>query len=391
MDDHGAGPHAAAADEVEDKNICGTVVYLLFRRCFLFTEQGGTVPRAKGTALFEVPFEVLFEKYSEMQALREILILIGGNVMKQDNQSKERAGAENQEKKIAMEVSVVTVVINLLLSVLKLAAGILAHSGAMISDAVHSASDVFSTFVVMIGVALSGRKSDRDHPYGHERFECVVSIILAILLAATGLGIGYSGIETIMGDAGPIQIPGKLALAAAVVSIVIKEWMYWYTRAAAKKIKSGALMADAWHHRSDALSSVGAFIGIFGAMMGFPVLDPAASVIICVFIEKVAFDIFKDAVDKMIDKSGPEELTAQLREVISRQQGVEGIDDIKTRMFAAKLFVDVEIAADGNLTLTEAHRIAEHVHSVVEQDFPEVKHCMVHVNPVKEEEVQRIP
>lgn len=304
-----------------------------------------------------------------------------------DNQAEQGFKEEkvvNTEKKIAMEVSVITVVINLLLSVLKLAAGIIASSGAMISDAVHSASDVLSTFVVMIGVAISSRQSDEDHPYGHERFECVVSILLAIMLAATGIGIGYSGFEKITGDAGALKIPGKMALAAAVISIITKEWMYWYTRAAAKKINSGALMADAWHHRSDALSSIGAFIGIFGAMMGFPILDPIASVVICLFIIKVAFDIFKDAVDKMIDKSGPEEMTVKLRDVIEKLDGVDGIDDIKTRMFAAKLFVDVEIAADGNLTLTEAHKIAEHVHSVVEAQFIEVKHCMVHVNPTKE-------
>lgn len=301
--------------------------------------------------------------------------------MGKNKQTKERTDAMNSDKKIAMKVSVVTVVINLLLSVLKLTAGIIAHSGAMISDAVHSASDVMSTFVVMIGVMLSSRKSDEEHPYGHERLECVVSIILAIMLAATGIGIGYSGFEKIMGDAEALLIPGKMALAAAVISIVTKEWMYWYTRGAAKKINSGALMADAWHHRSDALSSIGAFIGIFGAMMGLPILDPIASVVICFFIIKVAFDIFQDAVDKMVDKSGPEEMTVKLREVIGTQPGVMGIDDIKTRMFAAKLFVDVEIAADGDQTLTEAHRIAEHVHSMVEKEFPEVKHCMVHVNP----------
>lgn len=288
------------------------------------------------------------------------------------------------EKKIAMEVSIVTVVVNLLLSILKFVAGILANSSAMISDAVHSASDVLSTFAVMIGISLASRKSDKNHPYGHERFECVVSIILALLLALTGFGIGYSGFEKVTGDASLIKIPGKLALAASVISVATKEWMYWYTRRAAKKINSGALMADAWHHRSDALSSVGAFIGIFGAMMGFPILDPLASIIICIFIEKVAFDIFKDAVDKMIDKSGPEELTLQLQEVIKTQEGVLRIDDIKTRMFAAKLFVDVEIAADGTMSLNDAHKIAERVHDAVEVRFPDVKHCMVHVNPYTE-------
>lgn len=301
----------------------------------------------------------------------------------QSNQRNQKRKAASSEKSIAMKVSTVTVVINLLLSVLKLIAGVIAHSGAMISDAVHSASDVLSTFAVMIGVSLSSKKSDACHPYGHERLECVVSIILSILLAGTGGGIGFAGIETIVENAGPIQIPGKLALAAAVISIITKEWMYWYTRKAAKTIKSGALMADAWHHRSDALSSIGAFIGILGAMLGLPILDPVASVVICIFIEKAAFEIFKDAIDKMVDKSGPEEIVRQMHTLIGEQDGVETVDDIKTRMFAAKLFVDVEIAVDGNLTLAEAHKIAECVHDIIEQKFEDVKHCMVHVNPAK--------
>ena len=287
------------------------------------------------------------------------------------------------EKEIAMRTAGVTVMINVMLSVLKLWAGITAHSGAMISDAVHSASDVLSTFAVMIGVSLANKKSDKGHPYGHERMECVVSIVLAMILAVTGAGIGFAGIEEIAGKAGTIQIPGKLALAAAVLSIAVKEWMYWYTRSAAKRIRSGALMADAWHHRSDALSSVGAFVGILGAILGFPFLDPAAGIVICVFIERAAYTIFKDAIDAMIDKAGPEELTQKMCQSIGMQEGVEAVDDIKTRRFAAKLYVDVEIAVDGSLSLSEAHNIAECVHSSVEAEFPEVKHCMVHVNPVE--------
>lgn len=288
----------------------------------------------------------------------------------------------NQSQSIAMHVSTVSVIINLVLSALKLLAGIIANSGAMISDAVHSASDVFSTFVVMIGVTIAGKDSDNEHQYGHERLECVASFLLAVVLAATGLGIGITGIKKVMnGNYGELEIPGMLALVAAIVSIAVKEWMYWYTRAAAKKINSGALMADAWHHRSDALSSIGAFVGILGARMGFPVLDPIASIVICVFIEKAAFDIFKDSVDKMVDKACPEEITDNMRKIIMEQPGVEEIDVLKTRLFGAKMYVDVEILVDGELTLIKAHEIAERVHDAIEEKFPEVKHCMVHENP----------
>lgn len=286
------------------------------------------------------------------------------------------------ESALAMKVSVVSIVINLLLSLIKLLAGIFANSGAMISDAVHSASDVFSTFVVMIGFKLSSKKPDKEHPYGHERFECVASVILAVVLAGTGLGIGFKGIECITGTVPEkLEIPGTLALVAAVVSVVVKEIMYQYTRYAAKKVNSGALMADAWHHRSDALSSIGAFAGILGARLGFPVLDPLASVIICVFIEKAAFDIFRDAVDKMIDKACPEETVGKMREVILSTEGVIGIDEIKTRLFGSKIYVEVEILMDSSKTLIEAHDTAERVHDLIEAEFPDVKHCMVHVNP----------
>lgn len=288
--------------------------------------------------------------------------------------------AENN--RIAYRVSVVSIVVNLVLSALKLFAGIWAKSGAMISDAVHSASDVFSTFIVIIGVTISGKSSDEGHQYGHERMECVASCILAVILAATGIEIGKVGVDNILsGSTKELAIPGMLALVAAVVSIVVKEWMFWYTRAAAKKINSGALMADAWHHRSDALSSVGAFVGIFGARMGYPVLDSVASVIICIFILKAAFDIFKDAMDKMVDKACPAEVEEKMKEVISSQDGVLRVDELKTRLFGDKIYVDVEFSADGNLTLSQGHEIAEDVHEAIEREFPTVKHCMVHVNP----------
>lgn len=298
-----------------------------------------------------------------------------------ENQKNE---AVSVDKKIAMRVSTVSIVVNVMLSIFKLFAGIFAKSGAMISDAIHSASDVFSTFIVIIGVNIANKKSDKEHQYGHERLECIASIILAVILFATGIGIGIDGIKKIMeGNYGNLKIPGVLALIAAVVSIVVKEWMYWYTRSAAKKINSGALMADAWHHRSDALSSIGAFIGIFGARLGFPILDPIASVIICIFIGKAAFDVFKDSIDKLVDKSCDDVIVKKMRTIIMNEDGVIRIDSLRTRLFGAKIYVDIEIAADGSKTLTDTHEIAERVHNVVELNFESVKHCMVHVNPYK--------
>lgn len=286
-------------------------------------------------------------------------------------------------QKLAMHVSLVTILGNLVLSVFKLAAGIIAHSGAMVSDAVHSASDVLSTFVVIAGVKLSGKASDKEHPYGHERFECVAAILLAVMLAATGIGIGWAGIRNITGDSSALTVPGGLALVAAVISIVSKEAMYWYTRAAAKKIGSSALMADAWHHRSDALSSIGSFVGILGARLGLPVLDPIASVVICVFILKAAFDVFRDAVSKMTDRACSDEVENQMRQAVLAQDGVLGVDRLKTRLFGDRVYVEVEISADAQAPLEQAHEVATRVHDAMEDQFPVVKHCMVHVNPMQ--------
>ena len=288
----------------------------------------------------------------------------------------------NEFKKVANQVSIVTIVGNIVLAVFKLMAGIIAHSGAMISDAVHSASDVFSTFVVMIGIRMSTKESDKEHPYGHERLECVAAIVLAMVLFMTGFGIGASAFKNIIsGNYAALQVPGILALLAAIVSIVVKEAMYWYTRHYAKKIDSGALMADAWHHRSDAFSSVGALVGIGGARMGYPVMDSVASLVIFFFILKAAYDIFKDAMDKMVDHACDEETEAQISECVMEQEDVLGIDMLQTRIFGNKIYVDVEIQVNGDYTLREAHNIAEDVHERIENSFPKVKHIMVHVNP----------
>ena len=277
---------------------------------------------------------------------------------------------KNEFQKVANKVSIVTIIGNTMLSVMKLLAGVIAHSNAMISDAIHSASDVFSTFIVMIGIKLSSKSADKEHPYGHERLECVAAIVLSIVLFITGLGIGSNALKAVtQGDYDHLQVPGILALIAAIVSIVSKEAMYWYTRHYAKKIDSSALMADAWHHRSDAFSSIGALVGIAGARMGFPV--------------KAAYDIFKDAMDKMVDHSCDEETENQIRDCVRKNKYVEGIDLLQTRIFGNKIYVDMEIALDGSMSLREAHKIAESVHDSIEQNFPKVKHIMVHVNPSK--------
>ncbi len=302
--------------------------------------------------------------------------------MKKENEKKK----DNNVQTIANRVSLVTIIANAILAIFKLIAGIVAHSNAMISDAIHSASDVFSTFVVIIGIKLASKESDKEHPYGHERMECVAAIVLAMILFVTGLGIFMDAFEAILGGAyAEIKVPGMLAFVAAIVSIVVKEAMYWYTRYYAKKLDLGALMADAWHHRSDALSSVGALIGIAGARMGYPIMDSVASLVIFVFIIKAAYDIFMDAVDKMVDHACPDEMECEIRNCVMENADVRGIDLLQTRMFGNKIYVDIEIAVDGEYSLRKAHLIAEDVHERIEDRFKKVKHIMVHVNPAEKD------
>lgn len=286
------------------------------------------------------------------------------------------------QQKVIMRVSIISMLVNLFLSILKLIAGLIASSGAMISDAIHSASDVFSTIIVMIGVKISAKAPDSEHPYGHERFECVAAILLSVFLALTGFAIGKEGVMTILsGSWEHVEIPGKLALIAAIVSILVKEGMYQVTARYAKKVKSAALMADAWHHRSDALSSVGALIGIFFARRGYPIMDPVAGVLICLFIFKAAYEIFQDATDKMVDRACPPAVEKEMRKIILSTDGVEGIHKMRTRLFGSRIYLDLEIEVDEELSLREAHNIAENVHHGMENRYDDMKHCMVHVNP----------
>lgn len=293
-------------------------------------------------------------------------------------------------RKTANKVSIISIIANTFLAIFKLLAGIFAHSSAMISDAIHSASDVFSSFVVIIGIKLSSKEPDKEHPYGHERLECVAAMILAIILFLTGAGIFYNALKNILnGEYNNITIPGVLALIAAIISIAVKEAMYWYTRHYAKKIDSSALMADAWHHRSDALSSVGALIGIFFARIGYPVMDSVASIIIFIFIVKASIDIFIDATNKVVDHSCDEELEKEIYNYVMKNKDVKDIDLFRTRMFGNKIYVDLEICLDENLTLKEAHDIAESLHDKLEKKFDKVKHVMVHVNPVSKKDISK--
>ena len=275
---------------------------------------------------------------------------------------------------------------NLFLAAFKFAAGIFGHSSAMFSDAVHTLSDIFATLIAFIGVQLSEKKADRNHPYGHERLECVASLLLGGILFATGASLLIRCLLSILlGTYKTAAAPGMIAVIAAVVSILVKECMFRYTMHYARLSGSGVFKADAWHHRSDALSSIGALIGILGARMGCPVLDQAAGLVICAVIIWVSLGIFRDAIAKMLDTSCGEEFENELKDFVltSANEGRDAVclDLLRTRKFGERIYADMEISVNGSMSLKDSHAIAERLHDSIEQSFPDIKHIMIHVNP----------
>lgn len=285
--------------------------------------------------------------------------------------------------KIGNKVSKTTIILNIILSGVKIFFGIVGKSSATIADGVHSLSDVLSTIAVMIGLKISSKPADKDHPYGHEKLEPIVSKILATLLFLTGIFIGLNSIKII--NSKNFSIPSKLTIYVALLSIITKEWMYRYTLKAAKKINSTALKADAWHHRSDAFSSIGTLVGIIGARLKYPILDPIASLVICLFIFKVSIDIYKDSINQLVDHAADDKTINLIKEEINSIKNVKKLDMLKTRVHGNKLYVDVEISVDNTLSLNKAHDIAELVHKRIELCNSDIIHCMVHVNPYEEQ------
>lgn len=289
--------------------------------------------------------------------------------------------SSNERMEVVNDVGMKTLIANVILSVVKIISGFVAQSSAMIADGFHTVSDVVSTVAVMVGVKFSEKEADEGHPYGHERIESVVTVLLSLMLSFTGVGIAVTGIKTIINQ--DFTTPGTLALVAAVLSILVKELMYRYTVIAAEKINSTALKADAWHHRSDAFSSIGTLFGIAGAMIGFKILDPLAGIVVSILIIKVGIEILMQGLNQLIDRAADNDTINTIKNTIINIKGVMGIDDIKTRLHGSKLYVDVEIAVDDEISVKEGHSIAETVHKKIENALPDVKHCMVHVNPYK--------
>ena len=291
-----------------------------------------------------------------------------------------------REQQIA-HVTLVGSVVNLLLVGLKATAGIAAHSAAMVSDAVHSLSDLITDFIVLIFVRVSGRPQDEGHDFGHGKYETVATLLIGLALAAAAVGIVVSGATKLAAwvQGEDLPAPGRLALWAALVSIVAKELLYQYTRIRGKKLESTALKANAWHHRSDSLSSIGAAIGIGGAILlgdRWTVLDPLASIVVGAMLVKVAWDLMGPSFGELTERSLPAETENEMMEIIRSVEGVEDPHNLRTRRIGNRVAAEVHIRLDGALTLDEAHERATEVERRFKARFGEHSHIIIHMEPL---------
>ena len=276
---------------------------------------------------------------------------------------------------------------NVVLLVFKFVAGILGHSAAMVADAVHSLSDFVTDIIVLVFVHISGKPEDKSHDYGHGKYETLAMTIIGMALLVVAFGIVYSGMTKIVAWAGGEQLkaPGMLALWAALLSIVLKEAVYHYSMVKAHQLRSQALEANAWHHRSDALSSIGTAIGIGGAILlgqRWTVLDPVASVIVGLFIVKVAIDLLRDGIGDLMEQSLPDEVENEMLQLVASVPGVVKPHELRTRRIGNHYAIELHILMDGDISLRDAHEKASEVEDLLRHQYGDETHVAVHVEPI---------
>ena len=303
-------------------------------------------------------------------------------------ETKKNHSADADRVKEVYKVTIAGSIINVVLLVLKFAAGILGHSAAMIADAIHSLTDFATDVVVLVFVKLGNKPMDKDHDYGHGKYETLATAIIGISLFVVGVMICYSGVtktyRAICGET--LQQPGVVALIAAIVSIVMKEWAYLFTVKAGRKYHSEAVVANAWHHRSDALSSIGTMFGIGGAIIlgeKWAVLDPLAAIIVSAFIIKAAWGLVMQSVKELTDASLPETEEDEILKIANEEQGVGEIHNLRTRRIGNKIAIEMHVRMPGSLSLYEAHEHATHIERRLKQHFGADTHVGIHLEPIK--------
>ncbi len=287
--------------------------------------------------------------------------------------------------KKANRITIMSIYINVFLSAFKIAVGILGNSNAIVADGFHSMSDVITSIGVLAGIVVAKKPRDEDHNYGHEKAETLAAFVLSLILIYAGIKIGLGSIRLILNPE-TIKKPSYIALFAAVISIMLKEVQYRITVKVGREINSKALIADAWHHRSDALSSVGTLIGVGGAIMGYRFLDPLAGIIVSLLVLKVGFEILRTSANELMDASVGKETENTIRETSLDVDGVKNISSLRTRIHGSKAYVDIAICVDPNMSVYDAHDIAEDVQDKVKEKLPLIKEVVVHIDPCRREQ-----
>lgn len=291
-------------------------------------------------------------------------------------------------QKETYRVTIAGSIINILLLAFKFTAGILGHSAAMIADAIHSLTDFVTDAIVLVFVRLGSKPTDRDHDYGHGKYETLASAIIGVSLLVVGMMICYSGVtktyHAMCGE--PLQQPGFIALAAAVASVVLKEWAYRFTVRVGRRCHSEAVVANAWHHRSDALSSVGTTVGIGGAIIlgeKWAVLDPLTAIVVSFFIMKAAWSVLSKAVDELTDGSLPKETEDEIESIVSEDNEVSVVHNLCTRRIGNRIAIEMHVRMPGETSLYVAHRHATEIEQRLKQRFGADTHISIHLEPVK--------
>lgn len=299
--------------------------------------------------------------------------------------------ARMERDKKVYRVTLLGSVVNLLLLVFKFVAGVLGHSAAMIADAVHSLSDFVTDLIVIVFVKISSKPEDADHAYGHGKYETLASCIIGLALIVVGVMMGYNAtvkIVDVVRNGTELASPGIIALAAAVLSIVLKEWMFRITRKVAREVDSPAVEANAWHHRSDALSSVGTAIGIGGAVLlgsKWAVLDPIAALVVSVFIVVQAAKILSDAIGQLMEKSLPRDVEQRICEIVYEEEGTSDIHHLRTRKIGSQISIELHVRMNGSLTLRVVHGKSIAIEKRLRAAFGDSTYINLHVEPLKSE------
>ena len=287
-----------------------------------------------------------------------------------------------------IKVTLIGTASNLILSIIKFAGGIIGHSAAMIADATHSVSDLLTDMIVLIMLKVGQKPKDEDHPYGHGKAETLGTTVVGFIIISVGIGLAYEAWEMI--QSGIARIPEPLAAGTALISIFIKEWLFRYTRSVGEKSNNSLLLANAWHHRSDAISSIAALVGIIGAMLGFPALDPIAATMVAFMIMKVGYELtlggFRDLMDTALDEKDTQSIQVAIDDV----SGVLKSHDLRTRKIGGEILMDVHIQVDSDLTVTEGHEVAERVRRKLIKNYPNTQDVLVHVDGYDDSEMESI-